>query len=91
MVSDSGGAIGRAYGVYEEEHNVDARARFLIDPDGTVQSIEVIADIAGRNIAEILRQLRSLHHHRATGDVMPCGWHPVNPQSLHRITIRKSL
>ena len=79
MISDPQGSTGRSYGIYDEEKKVDARAWFIIDPEGMVQSIHVIADIAGRNVAEILRQLRALQHHKATGAFMPCGWEPGKP------------
>ena len=79
MLSDTGGKIGTLYGVYTPEKGMNARGRFLIDPRGIVQSIEVLAEAAGRNIAEILRQLRALQHHQATGEYMPCGWEPGKP------------
>ena len=41
MASDGGGNIGSAYGVYDPEAGVDVRGRFIIDPDGVVQAMEV--------------------------------------------------
>lgn len=79
MLSDPGGKIGTLYGVYNPGKGMDARGRFLVDPRGIVQSIEVLAEAAGRNIAEILRQLRALQHHQGTGEYMPCGWEPGKP------------
>ena len=79
MLSDPGGRIGTLYGVYDEEKKVDNRAWFLIDPGGNIQAIEIISDIAGRNLAEILRQLRALQHYEATGELVPCGWQPGKP------------
>jgi peroxiredoxin (alkyl hydroperoxide reductase subunit C) len=40
--SDGGGNVGSAYGVYLEDSGVEARGRFIIDPDGVVQGIEVL-------------------------------------------------
>ncbi|MBZ0298630.1 MAG: redoxin domain-containing protein, partial [Anaerolineae bacterium] len=41
MLSDQGGRIGTVYGVYDEAAGVDIRGRFIIDPDGTIQAMEV--------------------------------------------------
>ena len=79
MLSDPGGRIGTLYGVYDSETRTEQRGRFLIDPKGVVQAVEVLADPVGRNIGEVLRQLRALQHHTATGDYMPCGWEPGKP------------
>jgi len=79
MLSDPGGRIGTLYGVYDSEKGVDRRGRFLIDPDGVIQSMEILSDPLGRDIREALRQLRALRHHQATGQYMPCGWEPGKP------------
>jgi peroxiredoxin (alkyl hydroperoxide reductase subunit C) len=79
MLSDPGGRIGTLYGVYDSEKGVDQRGRFLIDPAGVIQSMEIVADSVGRDIGETLRQLRALQHHQVTGDYMPCGWEPGKP------------
>ena len=79
MLSDPGGRIGALYGVYDAEEGVDQRGRFLIDPMGVIQSMEILPDFLGRNIGEALRQLRALQYHQATGDYMPCGWEPGKP------------
>ena len=79
MVSDPDGEIGAVYGVYDEEKKVDLRGRFLIDPDGVVHSAEIVSAPVGRDIAEVLRQVRAFQHHRKTGELMPCGWQPGKP------------
>lgn len=79
MVSDANGSIGRAYGVYDEEAGVNIRGRFLIDPDGVVQAMEVLTPPVGRNVSETLRQVRAYQHVRATGEVVPSGWQPGKP------------
>ena len=76
MLSDAGGRIGKLYLVYDEEAGVDLRGRFLIDPDGVVQAMEILAPAVGRNVAEMIRQLKACQHVRATGEATPAGWEP---------------
>ena len=79
MVSDLGGKIGTLYGTYDDEKGVDVRGRFLIDPDGIVQALEILTPPVGRNVAEVLRQVRAYQHHQKTGELMPSGWQPGKP------------
>lgn len=78
MVSDQGGKIGSLYGVYNEAAGVDFRGRFIIDPDGIVQSFEVMTPPVGRNVNEGLRQIQAFQLVRETkgGQVTPSGWKP---------------
>ena len=76
MLSDAGGRIGAVYGVYDEDAGVDIRGRFLIDPDGMIQGMEVLAPTVGRNVAELIRQVKAFQHVRKTGEVTPSGWQP---------------
>jgi len=76
MLSDAGGRIGSVYGVYDEEAGVDIRGRFLIDPDGVIQAMEVLTPAVGRNVGELIRQVKAFLHARKTGEVMPSGWQP---------------
>ena len=79
MISDPDGKIGHLFGVYDDNSGLDLRSHFLIDPQGIIQAMEILAAPIGRNVAEILRQLRALQHHQATGEFMPCGWEPGKP------------
>ena len=79
MLSDAGGRIGRVYGVYEESAGVDVRGRFLIDPDGVIQAMEVLTPTVGRNVQELIRQAKAYQHVRKTGEVTPSGWQPGKP------------
>ena len=78
MVSDSSGAIGELYGVYNREAGVDVRGRFIIDPDGIVQGMEVLTPPVGRNVAEALRQIKAYQLVRETkgAEFTPAGWQP---------------
>ncbi len=76
MLSDPGGRIGQVYGVYDQAGGVDIRGRFIIDPDGVIQAMEVLTPAVGRNPQELIRQVQAFQHVRETGEVTPSGWHP---------------
>ena len=78
MVSDGGGNLGKVYGVYDADAGVDIRGRFLIDPDGVIQAMEVLAPPVGRNINETLRQIQAFQHVRQSGgtEACPAEWEP---------------
>lgn len=76
MLSDAGGRIGTVYGVYEPAAGVDIRGRFIIDPDGVIQGMEVLTPEVGRNISETIRQVKAFQHVRETGEATPSGWQP---------------
>ncbi len=76
MLSDGGGRIGAVYGIYDEEAGVDIRGRFLIDPDGIVQAMEVLTPPVGRNVDELIRQVQAFKHVRETDEATPSGWRP---------------
>jgi alkyl hydroperoxide reductase subunit AhpC len=76
MLSDGGGRIGAVYGVYDEDAGVNIRGRFLIDPDGVVQGMEILTPSVGRNVSELIRQVKAFQHVRKTGEATPSGWQP---------------
>ena len=78
MLSDAGGKVGSIFGVYDDEAGVEARGRFIIDPDGVVQGYEVLTPPVGRNVAETLRQVQAFQLVRASkgGEATPSGWRP---------------
>jgi alkyl hydroperoxide reductase subunit AhpC len=76
MLTDAGGRIGSVYGVYDEAAGVNIRGRFLIDPDGVIQAMEVMTPSVGRNVAELIRQVQAFQHVRETGEATPAGWTP---------------
>ena len=48
MASDGPGNVGKIYGVYDENAGVELRGRFIIDPDGVIQGMEVLTPPVGR-------------------------------------------
>lgn len=81
MLTDQGGHIGRVYGVYDESGGVDLRGRFIIDPDGVIQAMEILPPPVGRNVSELIRQIQALQLVRETkgAEAAPAGWQPGKP------------
>ncbi len=78
MASDGPGNVGRIYGVYDENAGVELRGRFIIDPDGVIQAMEVLTPPVGRQMDETIRQIKAFQHVRSTNgaEVCPAGWQP---------------
>jgi Peroxiredoxin len=79
MLSDTGGRVGKIYGVYDENAGVNVRGRFIMDPDGVIQAMEVLTPQVGRNVEETIRQVHAFQHVRETGEVTPSCWMPGKP------------
>ncbi len=81
MASDSAGNVGKIFGVYDENLGVELRGRFIIDPDGVIQAMEVLTPPVGRKIAESIRQIQAYQHVRASkgSEACPAGWEPGQP------------
>ncbi len=78
MASDGPGNVGRIYGVYDENAGVELRGRFIIDPDGVIQAMEVLTPPVGRMLNETIRQIQAYQHVRASKgtEACPAGWIP---------------
>ncbi len=78
MLSDAGGKVGTAYGVYDEGAGVENRGRFIIDPDGIIQAFEVLTPPVGRHVSETIRQIQAYQHVRNSKgtEATPSGWKP---------------
>jgi peroxiredoxin (alkyl hydroperoxide reductase subunit C) len=76
MLTDENGSIGRAYDVYDEQHGKDLRGTFIIDPNGLIHGMELLAAYIGRSSEEILRQLQAFQNYTLSGELAPADWHP---------------
>ncbi len=78
MVSDGPGNVGSVYGVYDENAGVEMRGRFIIDPDGVIQAMEVLTPPVGRQLDETIRQVQAYQYVRASKgtEACPAGWTP---------------
>ena len=80
MASDPSGKVSRAYGVWNPANGLNHRGRFLIDPDGIVQAVEIMSPPVGRNVEELIRQVQAFQAVRANpGKAAPAGWTPGKP------------
>ncbi len=81
MLSDQTGEIGKMYGVYDEAAGVNIRGRFIIDPDGIIQAMEILTPPVGRNVNELIRQVQAFQLVRETkgAEATPSGWQPGKP------------
>ena len=79
LLADQGGRVGEIYGVYDEAAGVNIRGRFIIDPDFNIRAMEVLTPEVGRNVSELIRQLKAFQHVVKTGEVTPSGWQPGKP------------
>jgi len=75
MAADHNGRVSHTLGIYDPEKGVAQRAVFIIDPDGILRSMQVVADAIGRNAGEIVRQVKALKFVRENpGHVCPASW-----------------
>ena len=81
MLSDQAGNIGRAYGVWDETQGIELRGRFIIDPDGVIQAMEMLTPPVGRKVSETVRQVQAFQVVRASkgAEATPAGWMPGQP------------
>ena len=77
MVADPKAELARKYEVYDEDEGVAVRGRFLIDPDGILRAVEVVYPNVGRNVKELIRQIKAFQYVREHPDeIAPAGWEP---------------
>ena len=50
MLSDLSGRVGKLYEVYDENLGLDLRGVFIIDPDGVLQSVQVLNAPVGASV-----------------------------------------
>jgi len=78
MLSDSGGRVGKVYGVFDDDAGEDTRRRFINAPEGMVQVFEVPTPPVGRNVMETIRQVQAFQRVRESKgkEATPAGWRP---------------
>lgn len=78
VVEDPSMAIGRAYGMIDDQAESSAamRCSYFIDPQGVVRAITVYPHNVGRSVEEMLRLLAALQRADDGSVMIPEGWKP---------------
>jgi peroxiredoxin (alkyl hydroperoxide reductase subunit C) len=77
IAGDPSGAVSRAYGVWQKDSGLNQRGRFIINPDGIIMGVEVLAGPVGRNVDELIRQIKAMQEvAKNPGMAAPAGWKP---------------
>ena len=102
MASDQAGNVGRAYGVWDENQGIELRGRFIIDPDGVIQAMEVLTPRSVGAFAESVRQIQAFQLVRASGgkeatpaggnlENLPLTWSRLGGQGLGSVEARDGI
>ena len=75
LVGDPTGTISRNFEVMIDSEGMADRGTFVIDPEGTIQLVEINAGGIGRNAAELLRKVRAAQYVAThPNEVCPAKW-----------------
>ncbi len=75
MIGDQTGNITNNFNVMREGQGLADRATFLIDPEGTIQAMEITAEGIGRDAEDLLRKVKAAQYVAAhPGEVCPAKW-----------------
>jgi len=72
LLSDEGGALARAYGVFDESAGLAMRATFILDAKRSIVYCVACPINVGRSVSETLRVVRALR----SGRMCPADWQP---------------
>jgi peroxiredoxin 2/4 len=72
LLSDEGGALAKAYGVFDESAQKAMRATFILDSKRTIVYCVACPVNVGRSVSETLRVVRALR----SGRMCPADWQP---------------
>ncbi|PJE73408.1 MAG: peroxiredoxin [Candidatus Terrybacteria bacterium CG10_big_fil_rev_8_21_14_0_10_41_10] len=77
MLADPTGNLAKMFGVYIEEEGLALRGTFIINPDGTLKTMEIHDNSIGRSGREALRKLKAAKFvSEHSGQVCPANWEP---------------
>ena len=75
MIGDPTGAITRNFGVMIEEEGLALRGTFVINPEGTIKTLEIHSNEIARDVSETLRKLKAAQYTAAhPNEVCPAKW-----------------
>ena len=81
IIEDPSMAIGRAYGMIDEQSadSMAMRSTFFIDPEGVIRAITCYPHNVGRSVDEMLRMLKALKAVSNAQTLVPEGWREGKP------------
>ncbi|MCP1472144.1 peroxiredoxin (alkyl hydroperoxide reductase subunit C) [Sphingobium sp. OAS761] len=81
IIEDPSMAVGRAYGMIDEQSadSMAMRSTFFIDPDGVIRAITCYPHNVGRSVEEMLRLLKALQTVGGAQTLAPEGWREGQP------------
>ena len=81
IIEDPSMAIGRAYGMIDEQSadSMAMRSTFCIDPEGVIRAITCYPHNVGRSVDEMLRMLKALKAVSNAQTLAPEGWRDGKP------------
>ena len=75
MLGDQNHSISNNFEILREGVGLADRGTFVVDPEGTIQLVEITPEGVGRNAAELLRKIKALQYWAShPGEVCPAKW-----------------
>ncbi|MFQ3230365.1 alkyl hydroperoxide reductase subunit C [Reinekea sp.] len=75
MIGDPTGDITRNFEVMRPGQGLADRATFIVDPEGTIQAMEITAEGIGRDAQDVLRKIKAAQYVADhPGEVCPAAW-----------------
>jgi len=75
MIGDPSGTVTSNFDVMREGQGLADRGTFVVDPEGTIQLMEITSEGVGRNAMELLRKIKAAQYVAAHPDeVCPAKW-----------------
>lgn len=75
LVADPTHQLSRAFGVLIEDEGLALRGTFVINPQGTIKTMEVHSNEIARDVKETLRKLKAAQYTAShPGEVCPAKW-----------------
>jgi peroxiredoxin (alkyl hydroperoxide reductase subunit C) len=75
FLGDQNHALTNNFGVLRDGVGLADRATFVVDPDGTIQLVEITPEGVGRNATELVRKIKAAKYWREhPGQVCPAKW-----------------
>jgi len=75
MLGDQNHSISNNFEILREGVGLADRGTFVVDPEGTIQLVEITPEGVGRNATELLRKIKALQYWTShPGEVCPAKW-----------------